>query len=109
MPITAAGVLILAMRALNTLGGQWELLAGRNKLHGTIQTSEAQIQSLQRHISSYPAMVESVRSELFGVEASFELSCLHLSTFQMAFIAPESKRDQRRALVDTQAQKRQDL
>lgn len=108
-PKTAAGGLKLALRGLNALGEQRELLASVDRLHGAIWLSKAHTQLLWRQISLHPAELESVRSEVRRLKASLEAINRQLSASQAVFTVVESSRDQSRAFFDAEAQKLQNL
>lgn len=63
----------------------------------------------QCQISSPLAVLESIQYEVGQFEASLEAPSRQLSAFYVEFIVGESKRDQSRALVDTEVEKCQDL
>lgn len=99
----------MALRDLNTLGEQLELLACVDRLHSTIWSSEAQVLSLQCQVSLHPAEFELVRSVVGRLEASLEVVNRHLSLSQSGFIEAQSVRDEVRALDDAKEQKSQYL
>lgn len=73
----AAGVSNLALRCLNTLGGQQELLGSLNRLLCAIQLFEAQVLSPLPQVSAPSAESEAVRSVVSRLEASVEVVFRH--------------------------------
>lgn len=63
LPTAPANVFKLALRGLNTLGEQRELLAGVDLLCSSILLSEVHMQSLERQLSAHPAELEWLRCE----------------------------------------------
>lgn len=79
---TASGIFKLTLRDLNTLGEQWKLLVGVDRLHSITKSSEAQIYSLQRQISPHRAELKSVWSEVALLETSLKAGNRQLSTLR---------------------------
>lgn len=106
---SGAAVVKLALQGLKGFEVQRELLAYVSRLLVNIHSFQTRAQLLERQISTNPAGLELLQSEVSLHESTMEVVHRQLTTAQFVAAALEAELSQDCALIDAEAQKGPDF